>query len=340
MLSIHKIPTQLPKKLESHRQRAIKYPTSSGAADIPYTVNGFRGNVYFEPLQIVKLSTRNSIEKPSKISSTKSYPADERLLTRWNGHWCTGNQTSLKDKSPSFRSVGASPRQLGSLRQLSILDKNAVLSKHNQHLSEDLAWICSLESLGSLRTRVPNSKPKKRINYPISQFCKGVVSRALKNSSELPLINGSNYITCGFVIHHFGLRSNDAIVSKGDVNPYACELGFSTTDRGSASPETRDGTSFCRKRSTVQKNKLRTNVLTEFPNGKLSVYKFNRSFKVAKNNDVFAFTAVRVFDNDYRQHSESNLYRNLISREHRSSAVCCSSKVQRLNVAVYYTTIK
>ncbi|XP_032894637.1 uncharacterized protein LOC116984555 [Amblyraja radiata] len=190
MLTINKIPTHQPAKLELHCQRVMEFPPAM-------TQNpGFQGNVYFEPLRIVKLSTETPVERLNKVSSTRSCPADESLLTRWTGHWYAENHSSQKNKSPISRSVGGFPRKLGSLRQLSILDKSAILSKNNQHISEDLTWISGLESLGSLRTGDPNSKPKKRSNCVINRYHKGLVCTTLKNTSVLPLVNASKYIAC------------------------------------------------------------------------------------------------------------------------------------------------
>ncbi|XP_067850259.1 uncharacterized protein [Heptranchias perlo] len=189
----------LSSTLEPHCHRATKHHTSQDAANplCPLKVwQEYRRNVYLEPLQIVKVPTEKPIDSLYNISSKRTYLVDERLLTGWTRQWCAGNEPFPKYKLTSSRSVGIPPRTLGSMRQLSILDKKTILSGNNQRLSEDLAWISGLDSVGSLRAGDPYSKPKKRKNCTRDRFRKGLVSSTLKNTNVLPLVNGSKYIAC------------------------------------------------------------------------------------------------------------------------------------------------
>ncbi|XP_072322864.1 uncharacterized protein [Scyliorhinus torazame] len=185
--------------LEQHYYRNTQYPTSQDSTNSlrPLKVwQGYRGNVYFEPLRIVKVPAESTIETLYKISYKRTYAVDERLLAGWAKQWCTGNEPSHRYNVSSSQPVGKPSRVLGSMRQLSIEDKKITLSDNNGSLPEDLTWICGLESVGSLRTGNPTSKLKERDNCTRDKFRKGLTSRSFKNTTVLPVVNGSKYFAC------------------------------------------------------------------------------------------------------------------------------------------------
>lgn len=144
---------------------------------------GYHGNVYFEPIQVNPLKnplipdTVSESPKDSSRTSTKQTP--RRNTESDKGPIKLGPE-SRSESRQTVKSTGSGNRP--SPRQMAILDKQAVISRFNESLHEDIVWLEGQENTGSLAIRPrtqPNKERKKDLLYNKERICKGSVAHRL-----------------------------------------------------------------------------------------------------------------------------------------------------------------
>lgn len=155
-------------------QRCVKYISVSQSQPLPMEPlkawKGYNGNMYFEPISIkpARLGSVATAERrgggsdadgetPASVARTRVGKARTAPASRSGG-------ASDPEAAAAAAALGSPPDLL--FRQMSVLDKRAVMSRLNRHLHEDLAWIRGQEAVGSLiEAATPGDKARERDKY-------------------------------------------------------------------------------------------------------------------------------------------------------------------------------
>lgn len=166
---------------------------------------GYNGNVYFEPISIAGVpndvlmpKSGRSRTSPSNDKVNKMVTAEKRPMTEPDHSEGSVSRTVSRNTGKSNNS-----KTRPSTRQMALLDKRAVLNRFNTSLDEDLTWIETTETTGSLAVRpksdnIVDYKARHDQMYNRDRICKGSVAHKqyiakLKGQKPSLKVNGGKY---------------------------------------------------------------------------------------------------------------------------------------------------
>ncbi|KAL5011533.1 hypothetical protein ScPMuIL_010084 [Solemya velum] len=152
---------------------------------------GYGGNVYFEPIHIKSMNNNEravtAFCPPIPMSRHGDKPQTSHFPSRANAN-TPRTERPTTNSSINSRQTNASSasdtKKLPLKRQLVILDKRAVLTRFNNNLKEDLVWIDSTESTGSLAVRPRSERVNGTTAYNRDKICKGSVVHKLYEANR------------------------------------------------------------------------------------------------------------------------------------------------------------
>ncbi|XP_033109033.1 uncharacterized protein LOC117110435 isoform X2 [Anneissia japonica] len=169
---------------------------------------GYHGNVYFEPMTCKHLDIASSdkysqertksADETSKNAHTHLPDLEERTQSRVSDTKTERSKTVRSTGSNSAKSVASRTKKLSisqrslilpKMRQMSILDKRSVIRDNNPRIREDMSWISSQESTGSLCIGRPRQLTTLRAysdsnkHYRL-KICRGIASRSHDSTDE------------------------------------------------------------------------------------------------------------------------------------------------------------
>jgi len=168
---------------------------------------GYNGNVYFEPIAIAGVANDILMPKSGKSRVSQSNDNVNRMVLGQKRPMTEPDRSESSNSRTISRNTGKSnnSKNRPSTRQMALLDKRTVLNRFNTTLDEDLTWIDTTETTGSLAVRpksdnIIDYKTRHDQMYNRERICKGSVAHKqymakLQGKKPTLKVNGGKYTT-------------------------------------------------------------------------------------------------------------------------------------------------
>lgn len=155
--------------------------------------NGYNGNIYFEPIHITPVNSSGNLDETESrqfqgLVSRKNNRPDSN-----NTHTRTFSRATNKSSIKSGKTISSRP--------FVMYDKRSVINRFNKNIQQELEWLESQESTGSLAVRPKSdpvkSQPREQTTYNKEKICKGSMAHKLsmanKQNNPMLKVNGDKF---------------------------------------------------------------------------------------------------------------------------------------------------